>query len=423
MESQQRSIAMSKRAKKHQKVNRNMLIVAIDVGKDTHHGYCCGWNSYATKVFSFSNNREGFDTLWDMIFRANEKVKAREILVGFESTGSYELPLVHYLSGKPVILRQVNPMHSKKIKELPDNSPLKHDRKDPRVIASILQLGHSLSVIIPRGSAARLRRLIHARERLVGDRTVMLNRLQQLVHQIFPEYLGIMHGVESKSSRYLLRHYPTPKALVNLGQARLTRLMEKVSRKQLGAQRAWELMAAAAQSVGITEGIDIIVWEIHYDLSEVERRDRIIAALEKEMEAILETTPHSRPMLSIPGIGTITVAGFLGEVGDISQLRTPDALIKLAGLNLFEVSSGRRKGGIHISKRGRSLLRKLMHMASINLIKKGGIFHDYYTRLLDRGKVRKQALVAVSRKLLRLLFALTRDNTVYDRAYTLKRVA
>lgn len=400
-----------------------MLIVSIDIGKDTHHGYCCGWDGYKTKVFSFSNSKEGFDKLWSMILVAKTKTNAKEVLVGFESTGSYELPLVHYLSGKPVMLGQVNPMHTKKMKEVADNSPLKHDKKDPHVIADILKLGHALSVIIPRGVVAELRHLVHARERAIGDRTVMLNRLQQLIQQIFPEYLGIMHGVESKSSRFLLRYYTAPGALVELGHGQLTTILQRISRKQLGAERAGELMTAAGQSVGITEGMRIIIREIHHYLDRIEYLDSFITELERQMEARLATIPYCHNLLTVPGIGTITVAGFLGEVGDVSQVRTQDSLIKLAGLNLFEISSGKRKGGIHISKRGRSLLRKLMYMASINLVKKGGIYHDYYTRLLDRGKLKKLAIVAVSRKLLRLMFALIRHNTAYDQTYTVKRVA
>ena len=45
-------------------------------------------------------------------------------------------------------------MHTKRMKEVNDNSPLKTDDKDPRVIADIIRLGHALTVVVPEGDAA-----------------------------------------------------------------------------------------------------------------------------------------------------------------------------------------------------------------------------------------------------------------------------
>ena len=92
----------------------------------------------------------------------------------------------------PVKLVQVNPTHTKRIKELTGNSPNKTDKKDPRVIADVMSLGHSLTVIVPEGAAAHLRRLTQARERAIERRTAMGNQLQHLVFLIFPELVHII---------------------------------------------------------------------------------------------------------------------------------------------------------------------------------------------------------------------------------------
>jgi len=88
--------------------------------------------------------------------------------------------------------------------------------------------------------------------------------------------------------------------------------------------------------------------------------------------------------------------------------------MKLAGLDLYEISSGKMKGQRRISKRGRSLLRKILYYAAIQTIRKNGILHDYYTRLTDRGMKRMMALVAVSRKLLGIIYAMVRDDSEYS---------
>jgi transposase len=95
--------------------------------------------------------------------------------------------------------------------------------------------------------------------------------------------------------------------------------------------------------------------------------------------------------------------------------------MKLAGLDLYEVSSGRHKGQRHISKRGRSLMRKLLFFAAINGVKSNGIMHEPYQQMLQRGMPKVKALIAISRKLLRVAFALARDNTVYVNDYSKKQ--
>lgn len=212
---------MGNRRINNDKVNKKVLIATVDIGKRSHHGY---WRSYTgadCRSFEFSNTRKGFDCFWRTIREAQVEQKAASIIVGFESTGSYGEPLVHYLYSKPIKLVQINPMHTKRVKELDDNSPKKTDQKDPRVIADIIQLGHSLSLIVPRGAAAELRRLTNARESRVNRRTASMNRLQALIGVIFPEFLTIMKGVRSKSAQYLLQRYLLPEGIVRLGRKRL----------------------------------------------------------------------------------------------------------------------------------------------------------------------------------------------------------
>jgi transposase len=111
------------------------------------------------------------------------------------------------------------------------------------------------------------------------------------------------------------------------------------------------------------------------------------------------------------------VAGLIGEVGDFSKFSTQSEIMKLAGLDLYEISSGKRKGQRRISKRGRSLLRKILFYAAIQMIRKNGIMYEYYARLTTRGMERMRALIAVSRKLLRIIHAIVRDNRDYVGQY------
>jgi len=408
--------------KKQKIVNAKTLIVAIDISKTTDMGYCRCPSGEEMKSFEFSNNIEGFRTLWDRICWMKLSHHLEEVVVGFESTGAYGEPLVHYLRQKPVKLVQVNPMHTKRIKELEGNSPGKTDRKDPKVIADIISLGHALTVVVPEGAAAELRKLTLARERGIQRRTALYNQLQDLVFSLFPEFMQVLKDIKTKSAHYLLRNYPRPQDIRECGVEPLGSILKRVSRGKLGSAQAQALYEAAAESVGLREGTQGIVLEIEEILSALEACNRFIEKLEEEMLPHLEQIPYRDSLLSVKGIGVITVAGLVGEVGDFRHFHTLREVMKLAGLDLFEISSGNHTGNRHISKRGRPLLRKLLYFAAINTVRKGGIMHASYQRHLDKGMPKTKALIAIARKLLRVLFALVRDHSQYVQSYSKKEV-
>ncbi len=211
-------------------VREGTLIATVDIGLNSNVGYCTTLDGRSSKTFKFNNTREGFEKFWGMTIANKNRFGCDEVIVGYESTGPYAEPLVHYLGDKPVKMVQVNPMHTKKMKEVQDNSPLKTDDKDPRVIADIIRLGRVLTIIVPEGDAAYLRRLNNARERHVGERTALLNQLQQLVFLIFPEFKTVLKDMKGKTAQYLLKKYTTPERIGALCKRTLAKEMWKWSR-------------------------------------------------------------------------------------------------------------------------------------------------------------------------------------------------
>ena len=117
--------------------------------------------------------------------------------------------------------------------------------------------------------------------------------------------------------------------------------------------------------------------------------------------------------MSIKGIGPIITASIIGEVGDLRKYSYARQLQKLAGINLYEISSGIQRGQRHITKRGRHLLRKMLFYAALNVTKKDRILYDTYHMHLKKGMTKVQALTAISRKLIGIIYALVRDNSTY----------
>jgi transposase len=395
-------------------VGDDTLIVAVDIGMEMNRGYCTTPDGRSSKTFKFDNTRVGMDTLWDMIMISKNRFKCNEVIVGYESTGPYGEPMLHYLMKKPVRIVQVNPMHTKKVKKINDNSPLKTDDKDPRVIADIIKLGRALSIVIPEGDAAYLRRLNNSRERHVRERTALYNQLQQSVFLLFPEFRTVIKNIKCRTPLYLLKKYPTPEIISALGKHVLGEEMRKQSQGKFREHHADMLINLAKNTVGIREGAVGLSMDIRHILVQLEMLTNLIAEIESEMEIALRRIPYSSKLLSIKGVGVISVAGIIGEIGDFKKFKTRSEIMKLAGLDLYEISSGKMKGQRRISKRGRSLLRKILYYAAMQTIRKNGILHDYYTRLTDRGMKRMMALVAVSRKRLGIIYAMVRDDSEYS---------
>ena len=403
--------------KRVETVNNKTLIVTVDISKMTNVGYCRCPDGTGTKPFKFNNNGHGFNYFWNRITQMKNTYSLEAVVFGFESTGPYGEPIIHFMKKRDVKLIQVNPMHTKRVKELQGNSPNKTDEKDPKVIADIIELGHALTVVIPEGPAAELRRLTQARERAMQRRTSLFNQLQDLEFIIFPEFSQVFKNVKTKSAMFILEHFPAPQDIAKFKPECLTMVLKKVSRGKLGEERVKKLYEAAETTVGIREGQRSILFEIKEALATIETTESFIAELEKEMSSHLKNIPYSKFLLSIKGIGIITVGGLIGEVGDFRNFNTIAEILKHAGFDLFEISSGIHKGQRHISKRGRSLMRKLLFFVALNVVRKGGIMHEQYQKHLEGGMLKMKALIAISRKMLGIMFALVRDHSNYIENY------
>jgi transposase len=408
---------MKIKTKKGKVVNVRTMIVTVDMSKDRHFGYWRCPDGTDAKPFAFWNNGRGFQEFWERVSYVKKLHNLEQIVFGYESTGPYAEPLVHFMRAKGVQMVQVNAMHTKRLKELQGNSPNKTDEKDPKVIADIIALGHSLIVVVPEGPAAELRRLTQARERSNERYVALVNQLQSLVAIIFPEFLQVMKDVKTLTARYLLAQCPAPKDLVEYGLNNLISTLRKVSRGKLREDRAKALYEAAKASAGVTEGMTSIVCEMGELLVAMNAAESFTESLEKEMARYLKQIPYSVSILSIKGIKEVTAAGLIGEVGDFRKFRTLSEIIKLAGLDLYEISSGKHQGKRRISKRGRSLLRKLLYFAALNTVRRGGIMHHKYQQYLERGMPKTKALIAVARKLLGIIFAVVRDQSIYEKDF------
>jgi transposase len=119
-------------------------------------------------------------------------------------------------------------------------------------------------------------------------------------------------------------------------------------------------------------------------------------------------------MLAIKGISPITIAGILGESGDLSGFTHGNALLRHAGLHLAEAGSGKWKGQIVLSKRGRSRLRRFLFMATIGLVTNNAEFKALHSTNVKIKKMKKiKSIIKLCGKLARILVGMARNGLEY----------
>ena len=214
----------------------------------------------------------------------------------------------------------------------------------------------------------------------------------------------------------MLRKALTPADFLSLGATKLTRLLKKFSRGQLGRELAEALLATAGVSVGASIAIGLHRLSLSQELASWEDASKQRQVVEERQKALLMEVDYAANLISISGIGPTTVATVLGETGDLRAYTSAKAVLKVAGLNLYRSSSGKKLGPTRISKRGRSRLRHGLFLATLGMVsREGATLYLYFQHLVyENGMVKMKAMVAAMRKLAGIMFALVRDGAMFD---------
>ena len=399
-------------------VTERTLVVGVDIGSETNYARAFNWRGQevSKKVLRFSNSQEGFQSFLDYL-RSNQAIaSAEQIIVGCEPTGHYWFTLARYLKAQQINMVLVNPYHVKQIKELDDNSPKKTDQKDPKTIAKLVVDGRYSYPYLPEGIYADLREAVSSRERIVKEVNAVTNRIKRWLKIYFPEYLAVYKSFASESGLTVLETAPLPQDVVKLGAEGVNRLWREKKLRAVGMKRAQTLVEAAQNSIGLDGGVGARM-EMQLLLEDYRAKEVQLEKVTAVLEAETLKVPHAEKLLAIQGVGLVTVAGFLSEVGDIRRFDSPKQIQKLAGLELKENSSGKHRGRTSISKRGRKRLRKILFQVMLPMIQNNAEFREVYEHFTTRQSnplKGKQAIIAAGCKLIRVFYAILKHGAEYD---------
>lgn len=395
-------------------VNNQTLIVGVDVAKKKHVARAIDDRGKdLAKRLVFANSLKGFNQLLNWIQVLKAKTNRTQVMIGMEPTGHYWLNLAHFLSVQGESPLVVNPMKVKRMAEMDDDSPTKNDTKDAKVIAQIIRDGRYHEPLMPEGIYAELRQGMKLYEIIQEDLSSIKAQMHNFLDRYFPEFLSIFDQWTGKMAFYVLSQGYLPGDLIQKPEDELLYELKTSVYKNIPGAKVKALQEAAASSIGITTGLEMAREELRYLTDQYQHIQERLDRLQGHLTELVSRIPGADLMLAIKGIGTMTVAGFFSEVGDLSNYRDPRQIIKLAGLNLKMNQSGKFKGQTTITKRGRRRLRSILYKVARPLAQNNTGFHVLYRYLRERPQnplTGTQAYIAISRKLIKIFFVIGTRN-------------
>jgi len=393
------------------------MFVGIDIAKERHCARAIdGKSGKETKAFFFGNDRNGFEELRQQLGIWLNQFKCAVTVIGMEPTAGYWKPLWKYLEESGFDVRVVSSLKVKRSKDLKDNSPLKSDAKDCLLIAKLVQDGNILDIRKGNKEAEEVKTLLRLAEDLDKTAGVYCNRLEYFLSVHFPELSTILSDLKSVTLRKLLKKYPFPQDMVCAGYKAVLDYLMEVSNGRINVVKAQNLYDTACKSVAVAGG-ETELFQLNAILDMLEAALSRLSLVKKSLEEKLKDIEDYEIFKSVKGIGVMTSAAVIAALGDLRKYNSNRQVLKKVGLNLYRFSSGKHRGVDRISRRGMALLRRYLFMAALINCRPGSIFYEKYRSMIDRGVAKKKAIIAVMRKLLKLLHALSRDGRKFDADY------
>jgi transposase len=288
----------------------------------------------------------------------------------------------------------------------------KSDAKDARVIADQLRMRWSSlqEIRCLDEESAELRALVSHRRGLVEDQARSITRLRALLVEVFP---GLEAALDLRKDRALLvlTRVVTPASVRRLGASRLARWLraQGVRRAEDLAERAVEAAKAQRQELPAAKAKAELISEM---AREVLRTRERIASLDVRLEELLSSRPEAKVVRSMPGMGALFTAEFLAEVGDIARFASADALAAAAGLTPVTRQSG-GSSSQRRAQRGNRTLKNLLYRSAFGCTAHHAPSKTFYLRKRAEGKTHHQAIIALARRRVNVLWAMLRDGQIY----------
>ncbi len=408
-------------ARKRNQVPEGYLVVGIDPHKKKHAAVIITQDLTIHSRFKVDNTREGLDAILQRAKIEMDKKECRGVMLAIETGGHYWRNIAYYLDEKGIPYRLINQYTLKRRREGKDINKRKNDYRDAEVAAQLLCSGEFIESVVPQGVYAELRTAHNNHRRLIRERTRIINLLKGLLDSLFPEFTRVFKDPCGVTALAVLSTCSVPRVIAGMSKDEfIAEIKTHHQRERLMRGKLRKLHETAGTSIGIEAGARSLSLEVFFLVEKLALIARQIKAVDRIIEGLVDETEEGKYLLSIRGLGYISVAGLLAELGCFSLYRTARQMIKMAGSNPIESeSAGKRKQKTPMSKQGRSVLRCCTWTSVIPLLRLNPDFRAWAKARRERPAHAhplsgREVVGAASNRLLRLAFALVKNKTYYQ---------
>lgn len=389
-----------------------MLYLGIDIAKNNHVASLLDENAKPLfKAFSFSNTIDGANSLIEKL--SAFITTAADVEIGMEATGHYWLSIYSFLVENGYTVHVVNPIQTDGWRKGTEIRKRKTDIIDSVLIADLIRYGDFVETSLSDEDTMSLRNLSRFRNYLVSSIADLKRKVICVLDQVFPEYQSVFSDIFGKTSKELLAHFQTADDFENITADQLKSVLENVTFKGFLKNKITHISELAANSFGLKFCRDSFSLQLKLLIEQITFIEAQVSDVEAEINVILDKI--NSPIITIPGIGSVTAAVILGEIGDISRFSNASKLAAYAGIDASVSQSGEyQSSNSKMSKRGSPYLRKALFNAALIAAFHDPVFSAFYQKKRSEGKHHLTAIGAVARKLCNTIFAVLKYNTPYQ---------
>ncbi|MBO7128085.1 IS110 family transposase [bacterium] len=385
--------------------------VGVDVSKDSFSFNVTDLKEKTLEKGSCGMNHEGFENFFSIIS------KFGNVSVGLESTATYHQPLLFALLAREIPTYLITPFLVKNFARSCSLRNTKTDTIDARIISVFLGKNYAGLRPVSASDGNGLREIARLRESISKKSVAAKIRLKQLVTTTFPELVK-EHDIFTVSMITLLEEFPSAEAIRKASLKKIEKVLNSKTKGRNPKLNAEQIKALAAKSVGVCKPmlektVLHIIRELNFLTDELKKCD-------KELIEAVSVYSHEdfEILTSIPGIGKLTAAQFIAEIGDINRFETVKQLTAYAGTDPGISQSGNSLVQKRISKRGNSSVRRIGFLTALHLISMNKVFKEYYDKKIRENMNGKKAVIAVFNKFLRCVFSMLKNKKTFSFNYS-----
>lgn len=387
------------------------LRVAVDIGSKQHRVGIGGGDGGTLEEFDISHDRDGFAKFFNRI-AAFEKRYQLPVVVAMEGFGGWARPLDQMIQQHGYELLNVNNVKLARFKEI-FPGPAKSDKIDTR---KMLQLMH-MREVLPLGKTVlrrvdpvpveneQLKRFTRRRRQLVEDKVRLISRLHSDLQAVSPGLLEITGDIDNLWFLNLLTSREDLTKLAGMKRASLLKI-PGIGKAYAAKVEAWQKSAAFA---------DETAWVGEMVISDAQRvvdLIRQIQAMEQRIETISASSEIATRIRTIVGFGPICSGTLAGEIGTFTRFGSEASLALYTGMTTLDNSSGTFVGTKNTRQVNRHARAAMMTAAArhIQYVPESRI---YYDKKIAEGKTHNQAVRALGRHLIRVIWSMITHQRDY----------